>query len=385
MIINSRNNYVTLGKYICFLGCLSFFALSGCTTLMSGGPATKDGTGIRYSLPAPHIFLNPQADGTITVEVKYLPDPNNTYTLNIDSYLSNTTFNVGLENGMLTSLALDSKSSEVAGKVISAATEIQKARMTAKQQQLKTDQGKKDAIKKTTNEVATEIRNKVKEIALLKDKMEFYNSQPTGTYSKKEFLDLNLEISQREVELDFLKKKLGLAKSGTFNDPSAFMDPIKKDDSLKKAYGPVLFRVLPTQNSGVKLVAVEFQKTFETSTSAVPIDIPASPVDLTFRLSKVIVKKTDTSHDINIMFSKPIEAIDIQRTQLMRPADGFSSPPVLKGEQVPLSIESSDSKKMKLVLPNTVQSGVYRLDIALKVKGEDGFQQQSIPIHWLVE
>ena len=250
MIINSRN----LGKYICFLGCLSFFALSGCTTLMSGDPATKDGAGIRYSLPAPHIFLNPQADGTITVEVKYLPDPNNTYTLNIDSYLSNTTFNVGLENGMLTSLALDSKSSEVPGKVISAATEIQKARMTAKQQQLKTDQEEKDAIKKATNEVATEIRNKVKEIALLKNKMEFYNSQPTGTYSKKEFRDLNLEISQKEVELNFLKKKLGLAKSGTFNDPSAFMDPIKKDDSLKKAYGPVLFRVLPTQDSGVKLV-----------------------------------------------------------------------------------------------------------------------------------
>ena len=44
----------------------------------------------------------------------------------------------------------------------------------------------------------------------------------------------------------------------------------------------------------------------------------------------------------------------------MRPADGVSSPPVLKGEQVPLSIESSDSKKMKLVLPNTVQPGVYR-------------------------
>lgn len=384
MNIANNNICLVVGRHLGLFICASIFVLNGCTTTMSGGPASKNNHGIRYSLPAPHIFMNPQPDGTVTVEVKYLPDPNNTYTLSLDSYLSSATFDVKMTNGMLNTLSLDADSSAITDKAVTAATEIQKQNMVTKQKEKVAEQAKEDANKAAIKAAADAVQDQKEKIALLEGKKQFYIENPNAI-TPEALIELKLLISQENIKLQQIETRLGLAKiadSGA-NDPSdAFSDPKENYKGLKNAFGPVLFRVLPTGNGGVKLVSLEKQETYQTSTSA---QIDAPQTSLTFTPSEAIVKAGAANLDIVFEFSKPIKKIDKENSHLVRPADGIGAPPVLSGDQLAISLEGPELKSMKLVLPKNTLKGVYRLDVVLRVQGDDERQGVSFPIHWLVD
>ena len=72
-----------------------FLSAVGCasikvTKITPGNDATIQG--IRYYLPKPFIQVTPQADGTMAVDVIYLPDKDHKYAINTSSHLSAFTF-----------------------------------------------------------------------------------------------------------------------------------------------------------------------------------------------------------------------------------------------------------------------------------------------------
>jgi hypothetical protein len=376
-----------VGGHFGLLVYAAILVLSGCTTTMSGSPIANSKPGIRYSLPAPHIFMNPQPDGTVTVEVKYLPDPNNTYTLNIDSYFSSATFEVQMNNGMLTKLSLDTDSSAIPNKAIATADEIQKQIIADQKKEKEDKKAKEDVNKAAIKDAADAVQQQKDKIALLQDKEKFYREHPEAS-TPESVNSVKLEISQAKIELQQLRTRLRLAESdGTAaNDPTkAFLDPKGDDPSLTNAFGPVIFRVLPSDNGGVRLVALEGQGLYQTSTSAQPVKPQPSTPSLTFTPTEAIVKAGDKDRDIVITFSQSLKGIDKERTRLVRPSEGIGAPPVLPGDKMAISIGGPENKQIRLVLPKNVIKGDYRLDVALQVEGSDVSQMKSIPIHWLVE
>lgn len=365
--------------------CAAVLILAGCTTTMSGGPAASDKKGIRYSLPAPHIYLDPQPDGTVLVSEKYLPDPNHTYTLNLNSYMSSATFDIKLVDGMLTTVNLDADSSAVAVDAVSAATELQKQRMSADEKR-KTDAKQAADASATEHKTAAEaVRKQQEKLALLKGKRQFYLDHP-GNLSAQAMLELDLQISQEEIQLTQLEARTGFAKGGaSANDPwGAFSDPGVAPNELKVAYGPVFFRVLPTEPDGVKLVAIEVQRQFQTSTSAVETKVPAAASPLKFIPDLVTIRPKDASKELVFKASKPLERLDLGKSRLVKPSEG-SSAVAIPGSDLAIAITDSDMKSLRLDLPGTLPKGVYRLDLAVYVKGSPNAEMQSVTIHWLME
>jgi hypothetical protein len=348
--------------------------LSGCTTILSGRPASKDKNGIRYSLPAPHVFLNPQPDGTVIVEVKYLADPTNTYSLNLKSYLSKATFNVSLKDGMLTQVSLNSDATGVPAGVTTAATALQNARIAADQTEKEAKKAKIEADKQVATAGANAVREQKEKIAQLEGKLAFALSNP-GTMTQEEVLNIKAEINHEKLVLTQLESRLVSAGGNpAANQPlSAFMDPNATDAGVLEAYGPVLFRVLPA-GTGVKLVSIENQRTFETAASA------ATPQTAPIQVSpeRITIKTGDKDRKIRFSLSSPTEIASIG---LVLPAAGTAN--ILSGDQLKLTHDANNPLQLEVSLPDTLPRGIYRLDVTLKVAA--GKQQESIDISWLID
>lgn len=356
---------------------LVIIALSGCTTTMGGGQATERASGLRYYLPAPHVILTPKSDGTVTVEVKYLPDPNNAYTLNLKSYLSNSTFDITTSNGMLTSINLNSDSSAVPSSAVTAIEELEKENLKAKDTENKAKQQKADTRKSSINTLANSIREQKEKIELLEDEQAFYQNNPQ--YSKAEELTkVKFDLSQEKLKLKQLEGRLTVAGTGA----DSFNSPIEsKESSLQKAFGPVFFRVLPIDD-GVKLVSIEPQRVFQTSASALPGGIAAAEQPIKFSPDIAIVKAGASNLDIIFTSSKEI-SIEREQTNLTRPSDGVTKT-IIAGSQLAISTGEPNSKSIKLVLPKNLPSGIYQLNLVFRVNNGQR-QQESLTIHWLTE
>lgn len=365
---------MNLSSYTACLAYALLAVMSGCTTTLSGGPVQSDKTGIRYSLPAPHIFLNPQSDGTVKVEVKYLPDPQNTYSLNLNSYLSTATFVVDLENGMLKQVSLDADSSALPAEAIAAASALQKAKMEAAQAELQAKKTAQDAEKAAMKAAVEAVRAQQEKLARLEAKLAFAEANE-NTLEAEELRDLRAEIANERVVLSQLEDRLA---STSTTPTSAFNDPKAPDTALAEAFGPVLFRVLHDEsNGGVKLVAVEDQRRFQTSSSAVPAK--NSPVVPEISPVEVIVKETDKNRVIRLTLST---AAEIVGKKLVQPSNGTDA--VVDSNDLVLTPDKQDPLKLELKLPETLPKGVYRLDLDLQT-GAAGKKGVHVQIDWLAD
>jgi len=102
-------------------------------------PENANAPGIRYSLPKPFIQVTPAADGSVSVEVIYLPDTANTYAIDAAAYASSLTVDIELDKGLLKKLEMKSDATGVteqaiktAGEVGSKVAEVEKANRDAR-------------------------------------------------------------------------------------------------------------------------------------------------------------------------------------------------------------------------------------------------------------
>ena len=99
----------------------------------------KDATvvGVRYYLPKPYLQVTPQADGTISVDVVYLPDKSRAYAIDTSSKLSSYTFQVSRdEKGLLTAIEYKASTAAIGQQVATSAgaAAVQAYNMRAAQQ-----------------------------------------------------------------------------------------------------------------------------------------------------------------------------------------------------------------------------------------------------------
>jgi hypothetical protein len=359
------------GLQAAFAACSVVAFFCGCTTTMDGRPANAGSSGVRYYLPAPHVYMEPQSDGSVKLEVKYLPDPNNAYTLNVNAYFSTATFDVKTKDGMLTSVALNSDSSAVAVKAIEAATDLRKQKMTAEQKQEETRKAQESSKRVATKSAAEAVTAQREKVELLEAKLLFLKSKP-GALPAAEQLELELEISQEKLKLAQLEQRLGLvrsAPSAEFNDPGA----ARANNGGSTAFGPVLFRVLP-HGAGVKLVALDAQRPFPADGQAQAV---ASP-HLDWSPKQVKIGVADAQRDTVIRFTEPV-SLDMARSSLRRPADGVTAVPAIAGPQLSALVEGT---VVTVKLPASLAKGAYRLDLTVKpASGEP--KLVSIAISWL--
>lgn len=358
------------------LCCFGVIALStACSTTMSGRKSAPEADGLIYYLPAPHLYMSPQADGTVRVEVKYLPDPTNAYTLKLNSYLSKATFEVGTKDGLLTTVSLDADSSGIAASAVAAATEIRKTRLTAAQAKESAHKTQEEAKRTAVKAAAEAVAAQREKLALLEDKRAFYKANPPKEGAGVDLPALELEISQETLKLKQLENRLGLVKdtsSDAFNDPgrAAAMS------TAGTAYGPMLFRMLP-DGPGVKLVAVGQQLTLAAPALA---SEPGNQKPIT---EKIVIAKGDAVRDAVIQFAQAVASVDAKSAKVMNPSLGAGAAPVAAGNALAVSL-SSDSKQLTVKLPNSLTAGQYRLEV--DVIGAEGQRRLvAIPLRWLLD
>ena len=353
----------------------TLFALAGCTTTLSGRPATASSEGLRYYLPAPHIYMTPQPDGSVRAEVKYLPDPNNAYTLSLNSYLSKATFDIQTANGMLTSVNLDADSSAIAVAGVQAATSIRTAQLTAEKTEAQALKAKEDAKQAAIKEATEAVRTQREKVALLQDKQNFYTANPTAADDPTR-LALKLEISQEGLKLQQLERRLGLART---TPASAFNDPgDTAGGAVTNAFGPMFFRVLPI-GDGVKLVALEPQLLVGASVGAV-VGAAAPDAGAVIPTPKSFeIKNADTQRQIVVTFNVPI-SVDAASSRLMRPSESAITPVVVGNL---LKFADTDAvTEVKLELPANLVAGRYRLDLAVQPVGGSR-RMVPLTVSWL--
>lgn len=103
--------------------------VSSCVSTVTVKPvADATSSGIHYYLPQVFIRLTPSADGNITVEKLFLPDPQQEYVITASSYLGNYTIDVNRsESGMLETVSFNSDGTAVAKQFLASQAAVRAA------------------------------------------------------------------------------------------------------------------------------------------------------------------------------------------------------------------------------------------------------------------
>jgi hypothetical protein len=136
--------------------------LSGCITWLDVSKANGDSDGIHYFLPQTFIVMTPNTDGTVTVETKYIPDPDREYVIATRSFMGNYTMDVNrTDEGFLDTVTFSSDTTGVAKQLIQSGSTVRAAEIDAKAAKAKADaDAAKAAADKTAGAIATADKTK---------------------------------------------------------------------------------------------------------------------------------------------------------------------------------------------------------------------------------
>jgi hypothetical protein len=95
----------------------------GCTTVVTVQPVTPTSSpaGVRYSLPKPVLHVTPADDGSVSVDVLLLPDPEKTYAIDSATFLAVHSLDVMVSKGLLVKVGAVGDSTAVAADLVRAA------------------------------------------------------------------------------------------------------------------------------------------------------------------------------------------------------------------------------------------------------------------------
>lgn len=137
--------------------------LSGCTCLTvtkvspNSDTLAIEGEGQRFSLPRPYIQVTPNADGSISADIIYLPDPEHSYVVESFSFLASDALEVSTEGGIIKTINWTGDSSAVVADAVasggSAASGILQAEQTKKAEQ----KAKEDTARKAVDDAQLEF------------------------------------------------------------------------------------------------------------------------------------------------------------------------------------------------------------------------------------
>lgn len=331
--------------------------MSGCVSTLDSSPATPAAKGMRYALPVPLLKVTPGSDGTMALEVLYLPDPKNTYTVQASSFLGAYTLDVKVKEGLLESVSFNSNSTVVADQLLTTAAAVKKAQIDA-------DQKAEDASIKKAEEAAKVAQASAKALAdarlsvdVAQAKLDWLTNHG-GT--KEQILAAELVLTEAQTRLEPLKTAAALDLSSA-NALSGGDDP--------KAAGPIFFRLAPGEGGRVDLIADTPQIMESTSFAAKPPK-PVKPVAYEI-VPPVVVRPTANGLVLKVKVSQAIKAVltdDIEFESLSAPGTTVTSPRI--------DISTADSVTYLIVtFADQMPVGRYRLDIPV----EDAKGARALP------
>ncbi len=241
--------------------------------------------GVRYYLPKPYLQVTPQADGTISVDVIYLPDRSHAYAISTSSKLSSYTFQVSRdEKGLLTAIEYKASTTAVgqqlaasAGAAAVQAYNIRAAQQAAVQAQVNTAAAAVDTaranLQAANAALASDQANNVQPSALAADR-----NAVAQAAAKLQAAQEALQRVQRTAQP--VSTSVAIGPAGTTSAPqmgTAFGQPTWPAPAvtgLPSKFGPVLFAINDKgsgENEKVSLEAV---------TGNIPESTPAADNEL---------------------------------------------------------------------------------------------------------
>jgi hypothetical protein len=236
-------------------------ALGGCITTVDVKKLSVDPTaaaktrGLRYSLPATYLLVQPQADGTATYNWVYLPDPANSYVVNKKSLLAKFTLDVATTNGILSSVEAAGDATAVAAKLLDSTQAVYAAREAAAAK-VSTAATTAQASAKTSLSAATLA------VAQAQSERDITNADASASTTDKRAAQIKLANAQLALtQATTAANALGVTSADLVTPPKTTKAPGTRQ------YGPMLFRVV-LDGDGVKLVSVKKQEQFDTVVAA---------------------------------------------------------------------------------------------------------------------
>jgi len=329
----------------------------------------KASVGLRYSLPKPFIQVVPQADGTVAVDVIYLPDTQNTYAINTWSFMSSYVYQVSLDqNGLLNAVEFKQNTSVVGQQVAATGGAVAAQAVNTRNAQLIAAQTLVDSAQ-TAVDNARSMRDQAQS--------KFNLLKANVPANSPDLLNAQIALSQAQAQLTDAEQNLSRARtsaraattavntgtpvqsatlspsSAGFGMPSWTQPPVY---SISGSRGAVLFAIddtidAKTKQNAVKLRAqkidpsdVGAQHEFRT-TSIAGGSASLKPQDFGFTAGGTAV----------FFFSQNVAKISDQNLQTVAaPPKNVTSPPLAK--------LMADGRQVQLPLTNLAK-GHYRLSV----------------------
>ncbi len=220
--------------------------LTGCTQMsvqkVERGRVAK---GIVYSLPKPMLKVNPLPNGTMQAEFVFIPDPENTYAIDTDSYFASHVFKADVNsNGFLTQVIWSPDSAQVLKDAIdkAATTAVSTAKLyedarkddeTEKETKRTNCEKAEEVVKTLEGEVRTKLRDKEKaDENLARDERRLKEYTGTNTTEIAKLEDVVLSSKQKADDAGFAlnEAKVKLADGEAKRD-KACKGTVRKDKS----------------------------------------------------------------------------------------------------------------------------------------------------------
>jgi hypothetical protein len=350
-----------------FVLALLALALSACSTTLNVEKVTSTNNpkGFHYSLPVSLLQVCPGAQGTISVNEVFLPDPNNQYAISASSVISKFNLDVTVEDGLLTQFAWKPDSTGVAEKLVETGGNLVKTRIEteAKAEELKaTKLAEAEKARKAVLEAADKaIRDAELELSTARAALAILQGR-TGV--DEELLAAEIAVAKAEAKLAAAKdEKNRLLAAAEANIPGA-NNPI--DDTSAKAFGCVLYRVIDLGAAGVKLVATQAQEQFQTSSKVTPrTEEKKEPLEIQIKDTAVIRPRKDKSLSFVVASTLPVKIASQPTLRLLTTASG--QPEDVTSRFKP--ILTPGGNQFRVDLADDTPAGEYNLAVELEAAG----------------
>jgi hypothetical protein len=390
---------------------LALFALllfaTSCVTKINVKPATSTAIGTRYSLPKPLLKVTPQADGTAKFEWVYIPDDDRTYAIATANYFAKQKTTIELEtNGLLKKVSWAPVSSDVAAQLITNATEVTKARLTAIETAQKEAQKKLDDAEKAIQTVRDEVTAAEDEVAALEAERAVHIEHKAE--AKVQEIDVKLAVARAKVEAK--KRKLDAlltagspagAPNEAEDDATGAPNEVEDDTAppnppsapavtpsaptppapaqFTKSWGPLFFEIVEESSPRhtVKFVPINAQQQFATSKKPKAATDKPSPPLFTLKGGAAVVKDgTNTPLHVLISSSVPLTSVNRSRV-ILRNAAGqnvgaqfFSTAALTSATEIDVVLKPSipvDTYTFSIPYETAAGLGATRIEVSFAI------------------
>lgn len=358
-------------------GIAALITLAGCSTLVSGRRA-GDAEGVHYWLPKPILVVTPNSDGTLTVKPDYIPDGTNEYVVSAKSFIGSYTFEVHVDQGLLTTVNMNSDNTAAAKAVADSLRDVEKARIDAR---------KAAATAQATKQAATDTKVEAAKLAVRQaqyalDEAIAHRDALKEQGAKKEDIDTaELAITKAQSDLKAAQSELAYVLGTSTTADNADAGTARKAPvSRTRAAGPVLYTIQQSRDdNGPTVRLVESRWTMESKPdNGGPVSSGQLYFDTAMTANPPAAASKPAASPFKVAGTSKLKMGQVKLTldakahiTALEPSKGENGVIKTKGSaerKVSLTLRTDGQKKQQVdvQLPNDIKPGDYTLEFRYK-------------------